>query len=95
MMRILLLGALACLAVLVFVLLRNASARTAASLDVEFKLTDDQYQPLPGVPLRLVLGVADWQAPEAGRGKSAHSRTTEDRGQTTDGSAAGGLRKRR
>jgi hypothetical protein len=66
MMRILLLGALACLAVLVFVLLRNASARTAASLDVEFKLTDDQYQPLAGVPLRLVLGVADWQAPEAG-----------------------------
>lgn len=36
-------------------------------LDVEFKLTDRDYQPLADVPVRLVLGVADWQAPDAGK----------------------------
>jgi hypothetical protein len=46
-------------------MVRGASA-AAAPLDVDFKLTDENYQPLAGVPLRLVLGVGDWQAADAG-----------------------------
>jgi hypothetical protein len=40
--------------------------RGAVTLDVEFKLTDPDYNPLARVPLRLVLGVKDWQAADAG-----------------------------
>ncbi len=58
-------GCLACLAAAPLVLLRGAEGR-AATLEVEFKLTDREYHPLPRVPLRLVLGVSDWQAAEAG-----------------------------
>ena len=36
------------------------------TLDVEFKLTDREYHPLADVPVRLVPGVADWQAADAG-----------------------------
>jgi hypothetical protein len=57
---------LAALAALPLLLGRGAAAGTVP-LDVEFKLTDIDYQPLPGVALRLVLGVADWQAPDAGQ----------------------------
>jgi hypothetical protein len=45
-------------------LLRGPSA--VVPLDVEFKLTDQDYHPLAGVPLRLVFGTNDWQAPDAG-----------------------------
>ena len=54
----------ACLAVAALVLMRGAGA--VLPLDVEFKLTDSEYKPLPDVPVRLVLGAADWQAPDAG-----------------------------
>ena len=37
-----------------------------ATIQVHFKLTDKDYHPLPGVPLRIVLGAKDWQSPEAG-----------------------------
>jgi len=57
-------GCLVCLA-LPLLAARVAAAGTVP-LDVEFKLTDIDYKPLPGVPLRLVLGAADWQAPDAG-----------------------------
>jgi len=37
------------------------------SLEVEFKLTDLEYKPLPGQPVRLVFGDSgDWQSPNAG-----------------------------
>jgi hypothetical protein len=37
------------------------------SLNVEFKLTDLEYKPLPGQPVRLVFGAGkDWQGPNAG-----------------------------
>ncbi len=36
------------------------------ALDVELKLTDEDYRPLSGVPLRLVFGTGDWQALDAG-----------------------------
>lgn len=52
-------------AVLLVLLMRGWSARTVA-LDVEFTLTDQNNQPLPGVPVRLVFGGKDWQAPDAG-----------------------------
>jgi hypothetical protein len=58
-------GWLACLAAVPFVVPRVALCETVA-LDVEFKLTDREYHPLSRVPLRLVLGVEDWQAAEAG-----------------------------
>ncbi len=64
-MRNLLHGVLACLAVVPLVLARAAPAR-AAPLHVDFKLTDENYQPLPGVPVRLVFGPGDWRAPDAG-----------------------------
>src|SRR5579872_6398160 len=36
-------------------------------LNVEFKLTDLEYKPLSGQPVRLVFGAAkDWQTPNAG-----------------------------
>ena len=53
------------LAAMPLVFARPAEAEPM-TLDVEFKLTDRNYQPLAGVPVRLVLGVADWQAPDAG-----------------------------
>jgi len=64
-MRHLLHGALACLAVMPLTLARIAPAR-AAPLHVDFKLTDEEYRPLSGVPVRLVFGAGDWQAPDAG-----------------------------
>src|SRR5262245_47131853 len=36
----------------------QARAQTA-SLDVELKLTDQDYQPIAGEPIRLVFGVGD------------------------------------
>ena len=64
-MKLILLGGLVCLAVAVFVVVRSGAARTV-TLDVEFKLTDIDYHPLAGVPLRLVLGARDWQSADAG-----------------------------
>jgi len=67
-MRRILFGGLAvaaALAVALLVLMRGWSARTIA-LDVDFKLTDQNNQPLPGVPVRLVFGGKGWQAPDAG-----------------------------
>jgi hypothetical protein len=43
----------------------RARAQTA-SLEVELKLTDQDYQPISDEPIRLVFGVGDWQAPGAG-----------------------------
>lgn len=39
---------------------------SVATIEVHFKLTDKDYQPVPGVPLRIVLGEKDWQSPDAG-----------------------------
>ncbi len=64
-MRNLLHGVLVGLAVVPLVLARAAPAR-AVPLDVEFKLTDPDYRPLAGVPIRFVFGTGDWQAPGAG-----------------------------
>jgi hypothetical protein len=64
-MNSILYGCLACLAATPFVLARGAEGGTVP-LDVEFKLTDREYRPLAGVPLRLVLGIEDWQAADAG-----------------------------
>jgi hypothetical protein len=37
------------------------------ALDVQFKLTDTDYKPLPGQPVRLVFAAGkDWQSPNAG-----------------------------
>ena len=37
-------------------------------LDVTFKLTDLDYKPVAGAPVRIVFGSdLDWQAPNAGR----------------------------
>jgi hypothetical protein len=58
-------GAAALAAAALFVLM-HSSASGARQIDVDLKLTDKEYHPLPGVPLRLVLGTADWQAPGAG-----------------------------
>jgi len=39
----------------------------SATLDVQFKLTDTEYKPLPGQPVRLVFGAGkEWQSPNAG-----------------------------
>ncbi|MGY8664739.1 hypothetical protein Q3C01_20615 [Bradyrhizobium sp. UFLA05-109] len=54
-----------CLAIVTF----SATAVSAGDtipLDVELKLTDQDYQPLAGVPVRLVFGTADWQVPNSG-----------------------------
>jgi len=67
-MRRILLGGLAvaaALAAVLLVLMRGWSARTV-SLDVAFTLTDQNNQPLPGVPVRLVFGGKGWQSPDAG-----------------------------
>jgi len=64
-MKLILLGGLVCLAALAFVFMRSGAGRTV-SLDVDFKLTDIDYHPLAGVPLRLVFGTKDWQAADAG-----------------------------
>jgi hypothetical protein len=58
-------------AVIVALGIWGASGATGAedrvALDVEFKLTDLEYRPLPGVPVRLVLGTQpDWEAASAG-----------------------------
>jgi hypothetical protein len=66
-MKRVLLGSLACLAaVALWLSLIGASAGEPVPLDVELKLTDQEYRPLPGVPMRLVFGVKDWQAPDVG-----------------------------
>ena len=64
--RILLIGfaALACGGAVLLLLMRGGGR--VVPLDVEFKLTDIEYKPLSDVPVRLVLGAADWQAPDAG-----------------------------
>jgi hypothetical protein len=36
------------------------------TVDVEFTLTDRDYHPLPNISLRIAVGQADWQSPEAG-----------------------------
>jgi hypothetical protein len=54
----------ACLAVVALLLMRGSGA--AVPLDVELKLTDVDYHPLAGVPVRLVFGTGDWRAPDAG-----------------------------
>jgi hypothetical protein len=64
MRRILLASLVAVVALLL--LLERASSGDTVPLAVAFKLTDDKYQPLPGVPVRLVFGSKDWQAPDAG-----------------------------
>jgi len=48
-----------------FFALRRTSGG-AVPLDVSFKLIDDDNQPLAGVPVRLVFGIEDWRAPDAG-----------------------------
>ncbi|MFZ2068153.1 MAG: hypothetical protein WAV27_19455 [Xanthobacteraceae bacterium] len=64
-MKLMLIGGLVCLAVVAFFIVRSGAERTV-SLDVEFKLTDIDYHPLAGVPLRLVIGAKDWQSADAG-----------------------------
>jgi len=58
------LAAVACGGAVLLLLTRGGGR--VVPLDVEFKLTDSEYGPLAGVPVRLVLGAADWQAPDAG-----------------------------
>lgn len=66
MMKLILLGGLVCcVAIAAFVVIRSGAGR-AVSLDVDFKLTDIDYHPLAGVPLRLVVGAKDWQSADAG-----------------------------
>jgi len=57
-------AALACGGAVLLFLMRGGGR--IVPLDVEFKLTDNEYKPLPDVPVRLVLGAADRQAPDAG-----------------------------
>ena len=65
MMKLILMGGLVFVAVVAFFIVRSGASRTV-SLDVDFKLTDLDYHPLAGVPLRLVVGAKDWRAPNAG-----------------------------
>lgn len=51
-------------------------AAQAVQLEVQFKLTDLDYRPLAGEPVRVVLGGGDWQAPEAG-----HAFQTDSQGE--------------
>jgi hypothetical protein len=64
-MKLILLGGVICFAVAALVIMRTGAGRTI-TLDVDFKLTDIDYKPLAGVPLRLVLGAKDFKAREAG-----------------------------
>lgn len=64
-MRRVLHACLVCLVVAPMAFSRGAHAETV-TLEVDFKLTDRDYHPLAGVPLRLVFGAGDWQAPAAG-----------------------------
>jgi hypothetical protein len=63
-MNSLMFGCLACLAA--FPLFPARAAEGTVPLDVELKVTDQDYHPLAGVPVRLVFGGPDWQAPDAG-----------------------------
>jgi len=63
-MKPVLLGCLACLASFPFLVARAAGG--TVPLDVELKVTDKDYHPLAGVPVRLVFGLPDWEAPDAG-----------------------------
>lgn len=54
----------ALLAVVLFPALAHAEPAVIA---VEFKLTDIDYKPLPGVPVRIAVSGQDWQAPDAGQ----------------------------
>jgi hypothetical protein len=64
-MKGLLHASLLCLAALPLLPVRAPAAATVP-LDVEFKLTTVDYKPLSGMPVRLVLGVEDWRAADAG-----------------------------
>ena len=64
-MNPLLFGCLACLAAFPLFPARVMAAGTVP-LDVELKVTDHDYKPLAGVPVRLVFGLPDWQSPDAG-----------------------------
>jgi hypothetical protein len=45
-----------------------AAAAQPLPLDVTFRLTDLDYKPIAGAPVRIVFGSdPDWQAPDAGR----------------------------
>ncbi|GLR90779.1 hypothetical protein [Bradyrhizobium iriomotense] len=59
------LGCITCLAVMTFSSIPGLAGDTVP-LDVELKLTDQDYKPLAGVPVRLVFGTSDWQVPNAG-----------------------------
>jgi hypothetical protein len=65
-MTLLLLGCVACIAGGALLVVLRGSAATAVPVDVDFKLTDEDYHSLAGVPVRLVFGTPDWQAPDAG-----------------------------
>jgi hypothetical protein len=56
---------LACLAIAPLMPIGALAAGTVP-LDVELKLTDEEYQPLADVPVRLVFGIREWQAADAG-----------------------------
>jgi hypothetical protein len=51
-----------------FMILAISFARAQqVALDVQFKLTDTEYKPFPGQPVRLVFGAGkDWQNPNGG-----------------------------
>lgn len=59
------LAAAAALAAVLLVLFRGSSGRPVA-LDVELKVTDPDYKPLSGVPVRIVFGGKNWRAPDTG-----------------------------
>jgi hypothetical protein len=65
-MTLLLLGVVVCVAGAALFLLLRGSATAAVPLDVDFKLTDEDYHPIAGVPVRLIFGTPDWQAADAG-----------------------------
>src|ERR1700744_2923463 len=64
-MNSLMFGCLACLAAFPLFPARVLAAGTVP-LDVELKVTDQDYHPLAGVPVRLVFGGPDWQGPDGG-----------------------------
>ena len=65
-MKLILLASVACLAGAALFFLLRGSLGATVPLDVELKLTDKDYHPLAGVPVRLVFGTRDWRAADAG-----------------------------
>jgi hypothetical protein len=65
-MKLLLLAGLACVVGVSLLLWLRGGAERTVPLDVAFRLTDDANHALAGVPVRLVFGTPDWQAPDAG-----------------------------